>query len=374
MGQITLDAILAVTDRWHAAACDPDLLAGAVRALGQLFHASTACMGRQGGILRPGDVIAGEGRADFQQSYLQTYASHNLLWDTAGRMPAGMVYNDATLLGRGVLRGSLFWNEWMRPQDMYATLGCRIRARDGAHWILDIERGPGQDEFSSEEFTILRHLIPTVERTLAQREALGQLKLERDHSQAALDSLSVAVFLVAADGGIRQTNHAAEVLLRQRGAARRRGIEALAGGDTAAGARLQRLVAQACMEDAVDRRGSLLLLPDQGGNGPPMPVQVNPLPWREYGPGLALVLVRMPGLEESAESQIRAFFGLTEAEAKVAAALAAGDSAADIAERQGVRISTVRTHIGRIFQKTETHQQGQCVARLKDVLLPLRPF
>jgi DNA-binding CsgD family transcriptional regulator len=50
-------------------------------------------------------------------------------------------------------------------------------------------------------------------------------------------------------------------------------------------------------------------------------------------------------------------FGLSAAETKVVAALAAGRSAEEIAEKRGVKISTLRTQLEAIFRKTRTESQ-----------------
>ncbi len=69
----------------------------------------------------------------------------------------------------------------------------------------------------------------------------------------------------------------------------------------------------------------------------------------------------------------RQLFDLTDTEAKFASALASGSSLTEAADAQGVRISTARTHLARIFQKTNTRQQSQLVSLLRSAALPLRP-
>jgi FixJ family two-component response regulator len=72
------------------------------------------------------------------------------------------------------------------------------------------------------------------------------------------------------------------------------------------------------------------------------------------------------------EDLLLRLYGLTEAEAHVAAALAQGRSAEEIAEEYGITINTARTHIKRIFSKTSTRRQGQLVSLLLSGLAQLR--
>jgi DNA-binding CsgD family transcriptional regulator len=57
-------------------------------------------------------------------------------------------------------------------------------------------------------------------------------------------------------------------------------------------------------------------------------------------------------------------YGLTEAEARVAQRLAAGDPLDAIAGDLGIRLATVRNHLKQIFEKTGTHRQAALVALL----------
>ena len=65
-------------------------------------------------------------------------------------------------------------------------------------------------------------------------------------------------------------------------------------------------------------------------------------------------------------------FDLTEAEARLALGLASGLSLTELARQQGIRMTTARTHLARIFWKTGTRQQSQVAALLRAAELPLR--
>ena len=61
---------------------------------------------------------------------------------------------------------------------------------------------------------------------------------------------------------------------------------------------------------------------------------------------------------------IRAAFGLTSAEARLAARLAAGEDLKAAAEQLGITYGSARTRLASIFQKTETRRQGELVRLL----------
>jgi DNA-binding CsgD family transcriptional regulator len=65
-------------------------------------------------------------------------------------------------------------------------------------------------------------------------------------------------------------------------------------------------------------------------------------------------------------------FGLTEAEARVAGALTAGRSVEEISAEFEITPDTVRTHLKRIFTKTDTCRQGDLIRLLLTTWSTLR--
>ena len=68
---------------------------------------------------------------------------------------------------------------------------------------------------------------------------------------------------------------------------------------------------------------------------------------------------------------IAALFDLTPGEARVLELIGAGRTNAEIAVVLGVAISTVRTHLLRLFEKTGTHRQAELVGLMASFTLPL---
>ena len=100
-------------------------------------------------------------------------------------------------------------------------------------------------------------------------------------------------------------------------------------------------------------------LPDQGratGNDSPMAGQIG------------VLTVANPSLAPAVDpSLLVEFFGITVAEAVVAAALGAGDSTAAIARRRGVQVNTIHAHIKSIVKKTGYTGQADIARRVADI-------
>ena len=97
-------------------------------------------------------------------------------------------------------------------------------------------------------------------------------------------------------------------------------------------------------------------------------------PFQLEPPATAILLVTDPEqARPAADGHLRALYGLTRAEARIAQALLDADRLADVAENLGVTLSTVRTHLQRAFEKTDTRRQSELIRLLLAHRLPADP-
>jgi DNA-binding CsgD family transcriptional regulator len=179
----------------------------------------------------------------------------------------------------------------------------------------------------------------------------------------ALDALSLAGFVCEAEGGIRARSRAGEALLAAREHLTDR------GGRLAATSEPDARMLQAALRSAAwageGAAPTVLVIRHPVGEAPLL-LEVLPLPAaREAleGRSAALVVVR-PHRSEArrAAAVARALFGLTQAEGAIVAELAAGLAPQAIAERAGVSVGTVRTHMRNIYAKAGVRSQVELVA------------
>jgi DNA-binding CsgD family transcriptional regulator len=346
----------------------------AVESLRRLFHGSTACLVRTGPDLRPSDAIAPNNDPAFQVRYIHEFADEqNVVEAALARAPVGLVYNDIAYIGPKKLRDSRLWNDWMAPQDMYGGLTSKLLASGQSSWSFDVQRGRRQSEFSDSDIKSLELLSPHLRRAIAINRQNRMVEL----FSSVLSHLPFGVVLVDASRRILSLNEAAESLLSECPGALHRKMGLFAAADPAREAELRRLVAEACRSHdgvAPGLGGDFLI--DQklcGGGATTLAISVRPL----AGPDLraisaqpcAVIILRKisPELPVGFVEEIRRVFDLTPREANLAAGLAAGLSLKEIARDMGIRFSTARTHLDRIFRKTETRQQSQLVAVVKNV-------
>ncbi|CCD89254.1 putative transcriptional regulatory protein, luxR family [Bradyrhizobium sp. ORS 285] len=374
---VTESSVIACVGNIYQAAHDPTLWSQAVESLRTLFDGSKACLVRIGPERGPDDLIAPSNDPAFQERYIAEFADEpNIIEHAVARAEVGTAYSDVSFIGRETLRASRLWNDWMAPQDMYGGLTCKLAAAGASTWFFDVQRGRNQTPFDAADLELLGTIAPHLTRAL---EMSRQARI----AQLVSTSLSQLPFaLMAVDAGLRilARNEAAEQILSERdsGLSERRSV--LVTPDLQSTARLQRLVAESCASarGLPGVGGDLLIVPArQAGDTGALAISVGPATGLD-SPTIALepcailiarkVSQQLPaGFGEA----IARFFELTPQEARVAAAIAAGQSLKQAAELIGIRVSTARTHLARIFDKTGTSQQSQLVALLRSVQVTL---
>jgi DNA-binding CsgD family transcriptional regulator len=211
-----------------------------------------------------------------------------------------------------------------------------------------------------ERFTILhRHL----EQALAIGFRLGTLSAMQQCSAEALDRNTSAVLFLDERKRIVFANRVAEAIESDGD-----GIRLDAGGVSLErkrdNDRLQGLIAQAS--------GGTMRAPRPSGKRP-YGIFISPVSGRyavlsTVRPKVCVVITDPSRQAPLPVERLRAAFGLTEAEARLAALLAEGVDLRAAAARLEVTYATARTRLTTIFQKTETRRQGELIRLLLTTL------
>ncbi|WP_192642958.1 helix-turn-helix transcriptional regulator [Bosea sp. OAE506] len=201
------------------------------------------------------------------------------------------------------------------------------------------------------------------------------LKMQRDYALGALDAVAVAMALVERSGRFVYINRTGCRLLSAPGL-----LHLSKGRITASQPHTQktfrRFLEGACgaaRHGTVHRRS--LLLRSEIKTLAALSVSIVPCPpspAAHHPNELYLLAIKPLGTMEDITVTSRELFNLTSSEAQIASSLAAGLSLSEAAELHSIRVSTARTHLSRIFQKTDTQQQSQLVSLLRDAVLPVQ--
>jgi DNA-binding CsgD family transcriptional regulator len=191
-----------------------------------------------------------------------------------------------------------------------------------------------------------------------------------------VDRLSHGVVLVGVSGFVVHANRSAEELFSADDGVRlqERELRADKVADTAT---LKALIANAMSSTSRDKDGGALAVIARKSGRPPLRVLVTPLAQRpiaysEDTPAALVFITDPEKMPLPSQQHLQRLFSLTPAEARVAMALLDGESVERLADHLGISRNTARTHLRRLFAKTNTKRQGELIRVLLGAHLPIR--
>jgi len=237
------------------------------------------------------------------------------------------------------------------------------------HAGVALHRTRKAGRYESQDIERFAALYRHLERALAIGLRLGSLGAMQQCTAELLDRHPAAVLFLDEHKRIVYANRNAETL-RSNGD----GIGLSACGITLLrrqdNDKLQRLIARALspVVSSGDSPGGVMRALRPSGRGP-YTLVVAPVSGRypalsTLRPAVCL-MISDPHSQRTVPNHIlRASFGLTEAEARLASLLAAGEDLRAAATKLGITYGTARVRLAEIFQKTETRRQGELIKLL----------
>lgn len=328
-----------------------------VEALGQLLDCSSVYIGDPQHV--SSDIAAAHRiPARFLELYRTEFYKHDP-W-AAGAARLG-VYNKAQrgsdLVDDLVFERSIFYNDFLRDQnDAYHLAGALVGRPHGRSLIVGCHRPKALEAFSDEALAQLDRLLPHISRAadlhqslLIAHDTLDQMPLgaiQLNHEARLLHANEAARHILKSEDGLEIANSH---------------IRAASRNDDQA---LQRLIAGAIEISngyAARDGGGFIRISRKSGKIPysvlVSPVGLDRIVLSSSSPA-ALLFVSDPAAEGVVRpNDLRELFDLSPAEAQLVVGLTEGKSLRDIADLNGVSISTVRTLLQRAAAKTETNSQ-----------------
>lgn len=259
------------------------------------------------------------------------------------------------------------YQEFFEPYDgAFPAFG--VIARDGGiSAALNLLRHSTQGPLDDDSRRTLRLLTPHFRRAFQV-----QRQLEREAAAVAggiLDTVTLSVVLCDVQGQIHGATSRAERQLRNGHLIQARGGR-ICPSAPETGTSLLKAIRQAARAWPAPQGTTLIL---RSRSGDPVRVDVNPLP---SGRGAATLLpLAMVQLDEPADLRrldlalVREAFGMTRAEAEVAAELVNGHSSADIAKTRGLSPETIHTQVKAILAKTGCARRAELPSILRPFLI-----
>ena len=279
------------------------------------------------------------------------------------RLPDSRLVHITALYTARELKTSLTYNGLLCRDDAGDGLNIRMDGPDGLHigWAL-----PNSDDplgWRSEQIALITQLLPHLRQFVRVRQALATAEALHSSLTHLLDHALIGVLALDRHGRIVETN-ARGLRILQRGDSvidRDGTLHARFPSDHAT---LQRLLANALPHWGRPVSGGSMTVQRTPGTLP-LTLHLSPVPHRaDFGaPRIAALVLLVDPVERPQidPAFLATTFGLTRAESRVAAALAAGHSVQDIAVATHRTQATVRSHVKQLHRKLGLHTQADLV-------------
>jgi DNA-binding CsgD family transcriptional regulator/PAS domain-containing protein len=317
-----------------------------------------------------------------RQSFLRLYFEKL----AASRMPAmkqvafdhlGEVATMTMLAGEREPLNSDFYLKWVRPLGFRDVIGVLVLKSGKRVAWFSVARSDVQSRFTESDLRQMEQLSPHICRALLISDALDLQSIMATRLAETVDHLSTGILLTEEGGRIAYMNGSAEAILKDGNALKSRDGHLLAVRP-----QVRDALSRALQESTAGRAPATSgrhAIPLPGDEGSGLIANVLPLQWRDGRnplaalPGAAAVIIQDPA--EGAPPPVEAIgllYGLTAAERNVLEHVAASHTPQETADRLGVSVNTIKTHLQKIFAKTNTARQADLVRLVARSTAPLK--
>jgi len=258
---------------------------------------------------------------------------------------------------------SAYFNEWMRPQRMRHTLGSTMLAERGVIANVTLLRPPDMPTFAVDEVSAFTRISAHMTRAL--RIAIQLEDIQTADPSTPLAVLGQGVALIDADGRLVGTNARMEGFL-----AAGHGLVRQDGRLVATRDALSHQLHAAMAAVLRDVPAPLVAFAGRRGSGVRLALRVQRASASAGGHYLpaaprVLVTVTESGRRPVVSAELlQHLYGLTRAEAALAALVVEGRSLPEAARIRGIGHGTARGYLKIIFGKTGVHSQSALAARV----------
>lgn len=264
-----------------------------------------------------------------------------------------------------------YYREWREPQGLTDTIAIGLVRDSRSFGAASLVRHCDQGPVSEDDLTLARLFAPHLRRAVTISHLLDVQTIATVRFQRTLDAIAAPVMLVDADLRVCHANAAGRAMLET-------GLPlAMHAGFLVAPSPMVRAALVRTTTQAVNDEGAMgslgLSIPAITAEGALCALHLLPLargPLRTgLMPGAVIaIFIAIPGRSSLNIGEMLAeYFGLTQAELRVVEQITAGLTIAEAAGTLRVNISTVRTHLLRVFAKVGVRRQSDLIRMVRDL-------
>ena len=362
----------------YDAALDPSLWEGVLGKARDFVGGFAAALFSKNATEMSGGVYYDDGviSPHYKQSYFDTYIE--LDPTTTGHYFAdiGQPISTTDLLPYDEFVETRFYKEWVKPQQCVDFIGATIEKSATGAALFGVFRHERDGLVDDEARQRMRLVVPHIRRAVLIGRVIDHGTAEAATFAETLDGLAACMFLADGAGRIVHANASGHMMLAQGGVLR--SVDGkLVANDTKAAEVLNDLFGTVGISDAsVGTKG--IAVPLIANDGDYHVAHVLPLTAgarRHAGlnyAAAAALFVHKAASEISAPPEIIAkLYGLTPSELRVLLAIVQAGGVREAARTLGIGEQTVKTHLHRLFSKTDTSRQAELVKLVAGFSSPL---
>lgn len=311
--------------------------------------------------------------------YVQIYAETHSRFDPVSTLPffdVGQIVSIPDLVPYEEFLEGRFFLEWMQPQGLVDAANSVLEKSLLSCSFLTILRDKPRGIVDDEIRRRMALIVPHVRRAVLIGQAIDLKKAEAATFAGMLDGLSAGIFFIATDGRIVHANAAGHAMLSAGSFLRSISGRLVSSDNQAHKALHETFVAANDGDAAVGVKA--IAMPLTARDGERYVAHVLPLTsgarrsaGRTYTATVAM-FVRKAALEgPSAPEIIAGTYKLTPTELRVLLAIVEVGGIPEVAAALGVADLTVKTHVGRLFEKTGANRQADLVKLVAGFSTPL---
>lgn len=328
--------------------------------------------GQAAGLLSK-DSVSKSGNVFYQSGvdpyFVRLYSETYWKFDPVASLPdceVEQIVSIPDLVPYDEFKAGRFYREWAQPQGWADAANAVLEKSATCCAYLSILRNQASGMVDEDMRRRMRLIVPHVRRAVRTGKAIDLSQAEAATFADILDGLSPAIFLVDAEGQVVHGNAAGRSVLHK-GDLLRTVHGRLTAIDTQVDQALHSAFIAAGKNDAeIGAKGSAL--PLKGRAGERYVAHVLPLTVGEKrktgaaSNAVVALFVRKAELEAEPSSEvIGKTYKLTPTELRVLRAIVDVGGVRQVAENLGVADTTVKTHLGRLFEKTGVSRQADLV-------------
>jgi DNA-binding CsgD family transcriptional regulator len=260
-------------------------------------------------------------------------------------------------------------NEWLTSFGAWEAAGAIVFQDENYLNFFGIQRTKNQPEFTREELAIFDLFLPHLKRAVQLYTKMGALDLNNIPERSALNQVQQGILICDTTFRVVFKNSTADHVLATNNGLRLSsdGLLSFHGQEFSRQFVVHLSDAVRASVDSADTDDKILRYRNGSQN---LTIVVSPLTapadasGSHYRGGAMISLYDWVNRKTISAEKLQHFFGLSKAEARVAAQLAKGDSPIEIAEHLSRSRETVKSHLQAIYRKTGTSRQGELVSLL----------